>query len=80
MTAQTVASLPAAQRAVYSTRKHRAEDLQAGDVTRNRYGKWARITKVERTEGLYVYLHFDTGDPLLVRDVHLVDVQTVKPS
>lgn len=67
-------------KAVYGTRKHRAADLEAGDVTRNAYGKWAVVTKVE-TVDLYTMIDFDIpGGRIQVRDVHLVDVQVVKPS
>lgn len=65
--------------AVYGTRKHRAMDLEGGDVTRNSFGKWARVETV-KTEGLYTTVTFDAGTPLVCRDVHLVDVQVVKPS
>lgn len=69
------------ERAVYGTRKHRAEDLEPGDVSRNRYGKWARVTGVNRgDEKHYVDVLFDAGGVLTLRDVHLVDVQVVKPS
>lgn len=71
--------MSAATRPVYGTRKHRAEDLEAGDVIRNSYGKWARVTKA-RQHDLYVTVEFDSGGALTVRDVQLVDVQVVKPS
>lgn len=67
-------------RAVWGTRKYRAEDLIAGDVVRNSFGKWARIKKVA-TSDLYTSISFDVaGATLVVRDVHLVDVQIAKPS
>lgn len=72
--------MSALDRAVYTTTKYRAQDLEAGDVTRNSFGKWARVTDVKR-DGLYVVVLFDSGnDALHCRDVHLVMVQTVKPS
>jgi hypothetical protein len=67
------------ERPVYRTQKHRAEDLQEGDVTRNRFGKWDTVTKVVRN-GLYTHLTFETGVDAQMRSVHLCDVQVVKPS
>lgn len=68
-----------ASRPIYTTRKHRAEDLVAGDVARNRFGKWDVVTSVKTTER-YVDVHFEVGGSVLLRTVHLVDVQVVKPS
>lgn len=69
-----------AERPVWGTRKHRAEDIVAGDVVRNTFGKWARVKSATTTD-LYTSISFDVpGTVLHVRDVHLVDVQIAKPS
>lgn len=69
-----------ADRAVYGTKKFRAEDIEPGDVVRNTFGKWARV-KSATTRDLYTSISFDVpGTVLHVRDVHLIDVQVVKPS
>jgi hypothetical protein len=78
-TAKREITLSAEMRPVYTTRKHRAEDLAPKDVTRNSFGKWARVTDVS-LDGLYVTVSFDSGTALVMRDVQLVDVQVVKPS
>lgn len=73
-------STPVSDRPVIGTRKHRMADLEVGDITRNEFGKWARVTGVTTT-GLYTTVDFDgLGKSLMGRDVHLVDVQVVKPS
>lgn len=68
-----------ASRPVYTTRKHRAEDLVTDDVARNRFGKWDVVSKVTPADR-YVNVHFEVGGEVLLRTVHLVDVQVVKPS
>lgn len=69
-----------ASRPVWGTRKYRAEDIETGDVVRNKYGKWARVTKAA-TAGLYTTFTFDAAaTDVTVRDVHLVDVQVARPS
>jgi hypothetical protein len=68
-------------RAVYGTRKHRAADLTAGDVTRNKYGKWDVVTDVKVPKGArYAHVVHEAGGETLLRTVALVDVQVVKPS
>lgn len=72
----------ASARAVYGTRKHRAQDLVEGDVVRNRFGKWDVVTEVLSYDGSphYVNVMTEVGGAQMLRTVHLVDVQVVKPS
>jgi hypothetical protein len=67
------------ERAVWRTAKFRAEDIKPGDVTRNSFGKWARVIGVS-IDRMYVTVQFDTGGTVVLRDVHLIDIQEVKPS
>lgn len=74
-----------ADRPVYGTRKHRAEDLVSGDVVRNGHGRWDRIVAASPssskiTEAKYVDVAFEVGGMIQLRTVDLVDVQIVKPS
>jgi hypothetical protein len=69
-----------AERPVWRTQKVRAEDLVAGDVTRDRYGKWDVVAAVTSTKGAYVTVAFDCNSKAEFRKVALVDVQAVKPS
>lgn len=80
-------------RPVWTTKKIRAEDLVAyelredvveteGDVARDRFGKWDRVTELhfDGDDQRYVGVDFECGGNLQVRRINLVDVQTVKPS
>lgn len=69
-------------RPIWRTQKVRAEDLQVGDVARNKYGKWDLITTVHHDEDdtRYVGATFECGGQAVYRRVDLRDVQVVKPS
>jgi hypothetical protein len=72
---------PSKDRAVWGTTKYRAEDLEVNDVVRNRFGKWDVVEQVKHgADGHYVHVKMQLGGDMTVRTVHLVDVQTVKPS
>lgn len=75
-------TVTATDRAVYTTRKHRAADLLPGDVTRNRFGKWDVVEQVATLgdDARYIEITFEVGGSILMRTVHLVDVQIPKPS
>lgn len=73
------ASDAALARPVWGTQKHRAEDLIPGDVVRNKYGKWDVVIQVS-VGAQYVDVTTELGGTQLVRTVHLLDVQVVKPS
>lgn len=70
------------QRAIWGTQQVRAEDLEKDDVTRNRFGKWDVVLEVKHhDDGKYVTVKTECGgEDLVVRTVHLVPVQVVKPS
>lgn len=76
--ANKVVRLRSASRPVWRTLKIRAGDLLEGDVTRNKYGKWARVRGPVVPDDLYVHVPFDSGDVSTFRDVALVDVQVAK--
>lgn len=70
-------------RPVWRTQKVRAEDLAVGDATRNRFGKWDVVTEVDHDGDDLRYVRVKTecgGGYWMIRAVHLVDVQVVKPS
>lgn len=65
-------------RPLWKTVKIRAEDLEPEDVTRDRFGKWNTVKTVQ-FDKTHTTVGFD-GHVLTVRNVHLVDIQVVKPS
>lgn len=67
-------------RAVWGTRKYRAADLQVGDVIRDAYGKWDKVTAVKKMTDTYVRVEVEHLSYLALRNVALVDVQYAKPS
>lgn len=73
--------MSALDRPVWTTRKHRAEDLEKDDVTRNRFGKWDVVQAITHgKDGRYVHVRMELGGEMTKRTVDLVDVQVVKPS
>ena len=65
-------------RTVWTTRKLRFGDLREGDVTRNQYGKWDTVVSVNPGV-LYSVVKFRASS-MEITNVHLVNVQTPKPS
>lgn len=78
MSAATVVRI--ADRPIWRTQKVRASDLAAGDVARDRYGKWDEVTKVKVSDQHYVTITFACNSASEIRKVALVDVQVVRPS
>lgn len=70
----------AGSRPEYTTVKMRAGDLQPGDVTHNKYGRWAVVKQILPThDPIYVTVKFDVPGELELRNVHLATVQKPKP-
>ena len=68
-------------RPIWRLVKIRASDVQPGDVIRDSFGKWNTVKDSKPHGDDHVTIRFVAlSEAYTMRNVHLVDLQVVKPS